>query len=160
MKKAYMIPCMQIEEFAANQAVSTCTVNKDFTYTFDCLDGPNADQVQGAIASGLAEGCGKQIGYLSTGTTGTWTGASGGKGSMNNVSIGTYTYDRRTRTNTVVYEADNLDGILYCVSNSKNNFDIGTWEASGTTAKCTNKGNYTHVGVAPVLDASTVKASW
>ena len=160
MKKAYMIPCMQIEEFAANQAVSSCSVTEGFTYTFDCLDGPNADQVKNAIAVNLADNCTNNIGYLPGGNTGIWTNASGGRGSENNPTIGYYTHSGRT--NKVTYTASNLDGILYCVSNSKTSYATGTWDTTSVekTVQCTNKGRYTHVGVAPVLDAANVKSSW
>lgn len=83
---------MSVELFSANQAVSTCTVEGDIKWTFDCMYGPNVDtkNVISTQIPNVEASCSLNIGYAG-GVLTARDYSSGGSHSNNNSSIASWT---------------------------------------------------------------------
>lgn len=66
MRKKYHMPKVFIEEFSANAAVATssCTSTTGYSYTFDCMAGPNADNGKNVVATALSSGCTNNVSWF------------------------------------------------------------------------------------------------
>lgn len=154
MKGKYSRPVLYVENFAANQAVSTCTVEGGIEYTFDCMRGPDIDTGR-VIADAIASGCNTKIGYAS--------GISTARDYYNSNSHSNNNSSRATWTNGSGYlqvTYSGAQGILYTDSDGWGNFSSQEWsQADGYVMHSRNQGGMHHM-VAPVVDSRSVNASW
>ena len=161
MKKTYQTPCMNIELFSANQAVSACTVNSSYSWEFDCMVGDRTDFRTGIINSNLASGCDSQIGYQSgCSTARDYNGTA--NHSNNSPSIASWTYYAGSRNNPkysqVTYTG--AEGLLYVDSDGKE-AQHWSFDASANMMVHDNTGyGVIHHNVAPVLNETSVNPSW
>lgn len=154
MKKEYTMPVMYVEQFVANTAVSTCTVEGGIEYPFDCMYGTEID-TRNVINDTIASGCSTKIGYAQ-GINTARDYAYGFGHSNNNPDRATWTYASDRSYLQVTYSG--AEGILYTDGNA--NTDSQVWSVeSGYVKHSTNRGG-THHMVAPVVDSRTVNASW
>ena len=160
MKKTYQTPCMNIELFSANQAVSACTVNSSYTWEFDCMVGDTTDFRTGIINSSLAEGCESQIGYQSgCSTARDYNGTA--NHSDNSPSIANWTYVStgwNSGYSQVTYTG--AQGLLY-VDSDGNEAEHWSYDNANKMMVHDNSGYHMiHHNVAPVLNETSVNPSW
>lgn len=152
MKKEYTMPVMYLEQFVANTAVSTCTVEGGINYTFDCMMGPNVD-LDVVINDTIATGCNRKIGYA-PGIDTARDYSSRGSHSNNNPSRATWT----KYNNYLQVTYSGAEGLLY--TDGSANTDSKVWSVeSGYVKHSTSPGGMHHM-VAPVVDSRTINASW
>lgn len=156
MKREYESPMMYVEEFVANAAVSTCTVEGGINYTFDCMKGPNVDTGT-VINDTIATGCNRQIGYAS-GTTVARDYSSGGRHSNNNPGRATWTTGGSWGNSYLQVSYSGAEGILYTDGNATT--DSKVWSVEAGYVKHSSSSGGTHHMVAPVVDSRTINASW
>ena len=159
MKKTYQTPCMNIELFSANQAVSACTVNSSYTWEFDCMVGDTTDFRTGIINSSLAEGCESQIGYQSgCSTARDYNGTA--NHSNNNPSIANWTYVGNYWSGYSQVTYTGAQGLLYVDSDGKE-AQHWSFDASANMMVHDNSGfGMIHHNVAPVMNVTSVNPSW
>ena len=160
MKKTYQTPCMSIEMFSANQAVSACTVNSNYTWEFDCMVGDTTDFRTGIINSSLAEGCESQIGYQSgCSTARDYNGTA--NHSNNNPSIAKWDYVSTgwySGYSQVTYTG--AQGLLY-VDSDGNEAEHWSFDKPNNMMVHDNSGfGMIHHNVAPVMNVTSVNPSW
>ena len=160
MKKTYQTPCMSIEMFSANQAVSACTVNSSYSWEFDCMVGDRTDFRTGIINSNLASGCDSQIGYQRGCTTARdYGGTNNHSDNSPSIADGSYVstgwysgYSQVTYTGA--------QGLLYVDSDGKE-AQHWSFDAENNMMVHDNSGNRViHHNVAPVLNETSVNPSW
>lgn len=152
MKRKFERPVMSIELFVANQAVSACTVEGGIDYKFDCMFGPEVD-TGNVINDAIASGCNRQIGYAD-GISTARDYSSGGNHSDNNSSRATWT--RGSGYLQVTYSG--AEGILYTDGSART--DEQVWSVESGYVKHSSSRGGTHHMVAPVVDSTTINASW
>lgn len=161
MKRNYEQPMMYAEAFVPNEAVSACTVNSEFKYTFDCMRGKDVDSLTGAINSSIASGCSYQIGYQSGCSAARNYDFDGKPGhSNNNASSVTATWTSNDSYIQVVYSGSNIDGLLYANSDSSRRTNNWSYSGGYMVHSDANGDDGKHVMVAPVVNAQSVNASW
>ncbi|SDB12213.1 hypothetical protein [Eubacterium oxidoreducens] len=158
MKKTYMTPQMEIELFVPNQAVSTCTVDKNTSWAFDCMKGPNVDYASNIINSTIASNCGTQVGYAGGVLTAKYRGGS--SHSNHNSSMATWTSEQSGSKRYLVVNYSSGDGLLYAESdNNGRNTSKGNWSVKSNYI--VNEGaSRMHAMVAPVISTTSVSSSW
>ncbi|MCR5665237.1 MAG: hypothetical protein K6G01_00275 [Eubacterium sp.] len=162
MKKTYVTPKMEIELFMPNQAVSTCTVNSSTSWAFDCMKGPNVDYASNIVASSLSNDCGTNVGYAAGKLTAKYR--SGSSHSNHNSSIASWTSETTgsgwNKKKYLVVTYSSGDGLLYAeADNNGHNTCAGNWTSKDNYI--VNEGaSHMHAMVAPVLNSTSVNASW
>ena len=149
MKKTYQTPCMSIEMFSANQAVSACTVNSSYSWEFDCMVGDRTDFRTGIINSNLASGCDTARDYNGTANH-----------SNNSPSIANWTYVGNNWSGYSQVTYTGAQGLLYVDSDGKE-AQHWSFDAENNMMVHDNSGNRViHHNVAPVLNETSVNPSW
>ena len=161
MKKTYQTPCMSIEMFSANQAVSACTVNSSYKWKFDCMVGGDVDYRTGIINNSLASGCKSQIGYQSgCSTARDYNGTD--RHSNNSPAIASWTYFPGDKTaakySQVTYTG--AQGLLYVDSDGKEAQHWSFDKANNMMVHDNSGFGMIHHNVAPVLNETSVNPSW
>ena len=151
---------MNIELFSANQAVSACTVNNNYSWKFDCMVGSDVDHRTGIINSNLASGCESQIGYQADCSTARdYNGTA--NHSDNSPSIANWTYVSTgwySGYSQVTYTG--AQGLLY-VDSDGNEAQHWSYDATNKMMVHDNSGYHMiHHNVAPVLNETSVNPSW
>lgn len=159
MKRSYESPLMSIELFMANQAVSTCTVEGDIKWTFDCMYGPDTDttSVISTQIPNVEASCSVNIGYAG-GILTARDYSSRGNHSNNNRSLAKWDWDRKGGYLQVTYSGG--EGLLYTDGNAST--DSSVWSVNSTDGyviHSEDRGGMHHM-VAPVMNTQTISASW
>ncbi|MGN0299318.1 MAG: hypothetical protein ACI4C1_09090 [Lachnospiraceae bacterium] len=172
MKKSYMMPVMKVEQFVANTAVSTCTVQGGINWTFDCMYGPEVDtaNVISTQIPNVNATCGLNIGYAG-GILTARDYSSQGSHSNNNSSLATWTTSGLGNSGgpggkpgggssdsylQVVYSGG--EGLLYTDGDATT--DASVWSVQTGYVKHSSDRGGTHHMVAPVINTQTINASW
>lgn len=156
MKQVYETPKMFVENFMANTAVSTCTVEGGISYDFDCMYGPNID-TKNVISSqipNVTASCRLSIGYAGGIVTARDYCKSRMGHSNNNASRATWSNGEGYLQ--VTYSG--AEGLLYTDGNSST--DASVWSVQFDYVKHSSDRGGTHHMVAPVIDSRTINASW
>ncbi|MGN0405207.1 MAG: hypothetical protein ACI4F1_08300 [Bariatricus sp.] len=154
MKLEFEKPVMSVELFAANQAVSTCTVEGGISYDFDCMYGPEVD-TKNVISNQIPEvtaNCSLAIAYA--GGISTARDYSSGGSHSNNSSRASWTKER----DYLQVSYSGAQGLLY--TDGDLNTDSSVWTVEDGYVKHAKKRGGTHHMVAPVIDSRTINASW
>lgn len=161
MKRSYERPMMHAELFMANQAVSTCTVQGDIKWTFDCMYGPDTD-TKSVISNqipNVSATCSLNIGYAG-GIRTARDYNSRGNHSNNNSSMASWSYVKGDRNNPgylqVTYSGG--EGLLYTDGNATT--DASVWSVESDYVKHSSSNGGMHHMVAPVINSQTINASW
>lgn len=159
MKKTYQTPCMNIELFSANQAVSACTVNSSYTWEFDCMVGDTTDFRTGIINSSLAEGCESQIGYQSgCSTARDYNGTANHSNNSPSIADWSYVGNYWSGYSQVTYTG--AQGLLY-VDSDGNEAEHWSFDKPNNMMVHDNSGfGMIHHNVAPVMNVTSVNPSW
>ena len=160
MKKTYQTPCMNIELFSANQAVSACTVQNNYKWKFDCMVGSDVDYDYGIISDALAgSNCTNPIGYQSgCDTARDYNGTANHSNNSPSIANWTYVGNNWSGYSQVTYTG--AQGLLYVDSHNRGTKDW-SYNASTNMMEHANTGNHMiHHNVAPVLNETSVNPSW
>lgn len=158
MRECYEKPMMYMEAFVPNEAVSACTVNSEFKYTFDCMRGPNVDKMTGVINNTIATGCSTQVGYASGYTKARNYNMQAGHSNNNATSVAS-TWITTSLYVQVTYTGNNIDGLLYMSGDSRS-VNTNHWEDKEGYWSHTNNNDGQHVMIAPVVNVTSINASW
>lgn len=163
MGKVFKKPVMCVELFVANQAVSTCTIEKGVEWTFDCMAGNQTDKatVVADDVPNISGSCTNKVGYASGITTARdYQGKSNHTTYNSTISTWSAGYDRNGSYFQVVYSG--TEGILYADATGSGYMSPELWTVDSQN-KCvthnTNNGLMHHM-VAPVISTSSINASW
>ena len=160
MKKTYQTPCMNIELFSANQAVSACTVHSSYKWKFDCMVGDTVDYRSGIISDALAgSNCSNPIGYQSgCDTARDYNGTANHSNNSPSIAKWSYVGDNWSGYSQVTYTG--AQGLLYVDSDGKE-AEHWSYDADNNMMVHDNSGNhFIHHNVAPVLNETSINPSW
>lgn len=160
MKKTYQTPCMNIELFSANQAVSACTVQSNYKWKFDCMVGDTVDYRSGIISNSLeGSNCSNPIGYQSGCTTARdYNGTANHSNNSPSIANWTYVGNYWSGYSQVTYTG--AQGLLYVDSDGKE-AQHWSFDATNNMMVHDNSGNHMiHHNVAPVLNETSINPSW
>lgn len=166
MKREYKSPIMYVEVFTVNSAVSTCTAQGGINWTFDCMKGPNIDRGT-VVADALASGCDTKVGYAAGITTAySFYGKSHSDNNSSRATWGKGNYenaaDKNYSGNYISVSYTGAEGLLYADASDWGQYTINNWSTTkvpGVVAHSKAEGLRHHM-VAPVIDSTTVNASW
>lgn len=160
MKRAYERPLMSVELFMANQGVaSSCTTEGGLEWKFDCMYGTDVDTLNNVVSDVLAAGCTTKVGYAGGITTARDYDIGFGH-SNNNPSIAEWTNGSDNGGQYLQVTYSGAQGILYTDGDGNGNIDLSPWTVETVYVKHSNQGGRMHHMVSPVIDTTSVSASW
>lgn len=173
MKLEFQKPVMNVELFVANQAVSTCTVEGGIEWIFDCMFGPETDpkNVISTQIPNVSANCSLNIGYAG-GILTARDYSSSGKHSDNNPSLSTWTSvglgnggsgghgpgSGSSEDSYLQVTYSGGEGLLYTDGSATT--DASVWSPQDTYVKHSKSQGGIHHMVAPVINTSSINASW